>query len=59
MIIPDEARRHIMSLRDGVSEQQFLDEMWQRRYLAHGHPKKARKASWPLVLKRPVLRVAK
>lgn len=48
MIIPDDARRQIMSLRDGVSERQFLDEMWKRRYLEHGKPRRSRK-NWPIV----------
>lgn len=50
---PCEARATMLALREGLSAEQFVDEMWRRRVAEHPCQPKS-KGKWPaLVYSRP------
>lgn len=48
-IIPTEARAAMLALRDGLTSQQFVDEMWRRRVAEHPCQPDA-KGRWPCLV---------
>lgn len=48
-IIPTEARATMLALREGLSADQFVDEMWRRRVAEHPCQPKA-KGRWPALI---------
>lgn len=52
-IIPHEARATVLALREGLTVDQFVDEMWRRRIAEHPCQPKA-EGRWPcLIYSRP------
>jgi hypothetical protein len=47
-IIPTEARATIVALREGTTEDKFLDYIWEKRAMEHPRETRARGA-WPFV----------